>query len=662
MKAIFSKKESILLIGLAVVVLLSSVASVFLGLQLHKAGPDTGGGVADPDGTVTPADIQKTETDYTDADFSDKIKDGVLSVADCGAVADSLYDYGALIRSAFRTVINNPGTVLEFEEGVYYVSPVSPDADYTFDFCDDEVQNLHVRGNGCTLMLLDNYVGGFGLKNSKNVVFENMKFDCLEAPFIQGVVTAYDKKANLLTVESDRVNPVFDDSRLEERMQTCFGTIRNKDNPNLLKAEANNYFHFIAVKKLGEKEYQFTLSRQTDYMTNQYIEVGDKIILNSREGETTFIFNIAQSNKCTFKDITIYNSPGGGVCGYQLLGDVTLQNVRMMPNPRSDNWICGSADGAHFQANRGRVIMENCVFANLTDDAMNLYQWEGPINKVVSSTVLEVGSMVTMPKVGDTLEVVDCVTQQIMGTAKIKELLPIPGKRIDDEAQVVLETPITGMNTANVKDTYYYFIKEKSHVGTTVRNSTFLNIRGRGLVLCSTDTVVENCKFQNLSNQVLQAWYGRGEGFEVQNLTFRNNTIENCNYLLQSVDKGLVGQIDIGMANDSMKQSAYISHNKITIADNQFIDYHGCAINIGNARNVVVENNFFDLRTQKYPYTKNNAMYVNVSEDVTIRNNVFNDDSENLTAAIRYQASTVKRLTIQDNTFACEKAKEIIKE
>lgn len=662
MKALFSKKETILLIGLAVVVVFSSVSSLFLGLQLSKTNQGAENSLVDADGTITRADIQKTETNYADQDFSDKIKNGVLNVADCGAQANSLYDYGALIRSALRTVINNPGTVLEFEEGVYYVSPVSPESDYTFDFCEDEVKDLHVRGNGCTLMLLDTYVGGFGLKNSKNVVFENMKIDCLEAPFIQGVVKEYDKKTNLMTVETDRASTIFDDSRLDERIQTCFGTIRNKNNPNLLKAEANNYFHFIDVKKLGEKEYQFTLSRQTDYMTNQYIEVGDKIVLNTRGGETTFIFNVAQSNKCTFKDITIYNSPGGGVCGYQLLGDVVLQNFRMMPNPRSSNWICGSADGVHIQGNRGKVIMENCVFSNLIDDAMNLYQWEGPINKVVSSTALEVGAMVTMPKVGDTLEVVDCVTQRIMGTAKIKELVPIPGKRIDSEAQVILETPINGMNPNNVKDTYYYFIKEKSHVGTTVKNSTFLNIRGRGLVLCSTDTVVENCKFQNLSNQVVQAWYGRGEGFEVQNLTFRNNTIENCNYLLQSVDKGLIGQIDIGMASDAMKQSAYISHNNITIADNQFIDYHGCAINIGNARNVLVENNFFDLRTQKYPYTKNNAMYLNISEDITIRNNVFNDDSENLTAAIRYQASTVKRLTISENTFACDKQHEIVKE
>ena len=159
MKAVFSKMESVLLIVLAVVVVLSSVSSVFLGVQLSKAGPDTDSGEVDPDREITLADIKETETDYADMDFSDKIKDGVLSIADCGAEADSLYDYGALIRSALSTVIDNPGTVLEFEEGVYYASPVSPEADYTFDFCEDEVQNLHVRGNGCTLVLLDNYVG-----------------------------------------------------------------------------------------------------------------------------------------------------------------------------------------------------------------------------------------------------------------------------------------------------------------------------------------------------------------------------------------------------------------------------------------------------------------------------------------------------------------------
>ncbi len=620
-------------------------------------------GSVDPDREITLADIKETEMSYINKDFSDKIKDGVLNIADCGAEANSLFDYGDLIRSAFRTVINNPGTVLEFEEGTYYVSPVSTEENFVFDFSEDEVRGLHVRGNGCTIMLLDNYVGAFNLSNSKDVLFENMKFDCLEIPYLQAEVKSIDEDSSILTVVADRPSTLFDDPRLERCIGTCFGTVRNKENPSLLKTTTNNYFLFTAVKRVSETEYQFTLSQETYWLTNRNIEVGDKVTLNCRKN-SSFIFAIDGADGCTFKDITIYMSNSGGVGASQLRGDLNLKNFRMLPNPKSNNWICSNADGVHIQASRGKVIMENCVFSNLCDDGMNLYQWEGPINQVISSTVVQAGAIGgTMPEVGDTLEVVDCVNQHIIGTAKVKELLPVQGNSIDAEAQVVLETPIEGMMIGDVKGTYFYYIKDKSFVGTTVKNCTFQNIRGRALVLCTTDTVVENCKFINLSNQVMQAWYGRGEGFEVQNLTFQGNYVENCNYLLINADYGEVGQIDIGMHDTvTMEQSQYISHNNITISDNQFIDYNGCAINIKNARNVTVENNFFDLEKQDYPYKKNNAIYINISEDITIRNNVFNDNSENLTAAIRYEESTVNNLTVSDNTYACDKQHEIIKE
>ena len=663
LKGVFSKKEAILLIGLAVIVLASSVFSVFLGIKLNKTDNATiDGSLADPDGEVTLADIKETEMSYVNKDFSDKIKDGVLNIADCGAVANSLLDYGDLIRSAIRTVIENPGTVLEFEEGTYYASPVTTEDDYVFDFGADEVKGLHIRGNGCTIMFLDSYSGGFNFAYSKDVTVENIKFDCIEIPYLQAEVKSYDEKSNILTVVADRPSTIFDDPRLEGCINTSFGTVRDKANPSLLKTTTNNYFLFTSVKRVSDFEYQFTLSQETYWLTNRYIEAGDKVTLNCRKN-SSFIFGIEGAANLTLKDVTVYMSNSGGVGASQLRGDLTLQSFRMLPHPKSNNWVCGNADGVHVQAGRGKVTMENCVFSNLCDDAMNLYQWEGPINQIISSTVVQAGSMGgTMPQVGDTLEVVDCANQHIIGTAKVKELLPVQGKRITAEAQVVLETPIEGMKTGDAKGTYFYFIKEKSFVGTVVRNTTFQNIRGRGLVLCTTDTVVENCKFINLSNQVMEAWYGRGEGFEVQNLTFKNNTIENCNYLFLNADGGVTGQIDIAMHNAAMEQSPYISHNNITIADNQFIDYHGCAINIKNARNVTVENNFFDLKNVKTAYSKNNAIYVNVSEDIAIRNNVFNDDSANLTAAIRYEGSTVKNLTVSDNTFACDEQHEIIKE
>lgn len=660
MKKLFSTKEKIIVISLSAVILLSSVASVFTGIKLWgKKGTEPIVPLAPEN--VTLEDIKTPDKDYSNLDFSDKIKDGVLSVDDCGAEANSLYDWGPLIRSVFQTAAKNPGTTVEFSEGTYYVAPASKNDTYVFDLGEYEIDGMTVKGNGCKLVLMDNYLGCFNFRNSNKVSVENMQFDCLEDPFIQATVTAFDKELQILTVKTDEAYTVFDDDRMQDRFTTAYGMVRDKNNPYMLKKECNNFFFFTSYEKLSDTEFKIGLSSQTTYFTNNYIEVGDKITLNNRKGETTFIFDICEAGNFTANNITIYNSPGGGVVGRQNYGDIVLKNFRMMPDPKGNNWLCGNADGVHIQGSRGKVIMEDCFFSNLSDDAVNLYQWESSVTKVVSPTVIEVETRVSPVEIGDTIEVIDQSNGMFLGSAKVKELEAIEGKRIDQAARLIFETPVSGMKTGT-GGTYIVYNKDKSFGGTVIKNCTFMNIRGRGLVLCTSDTTVEKCTFQNLSNHALNGWFIGDEGYALNNLTFKDNTVKNCHYLIPEVDNGRSGAIDITIKNAGYIQSEGISHDGITITGNSITDYHGCAIRIGNSRNVTISNNFFDLKEAKAVYKENNVLYFNRCEDVSISDNVFNDDSAGLSAAIRYENSSVKNIEIKDNTFACDAEQEVVKE
>ena len=157
---IFSKKDKIVVVTLAALLLVSTASTIFAGIQMNKPPVSVTPPPKD-DGVVTLDEIGETETDYENVDFSDKIENGVLTLAACGAEANALYDYGPLIRSAIRTAIQNPGTVLEFQEGTYYAAPANSEVSHTFDFSDDEVQGLHIKGNGCQLVLMDNCIGCF---------------------------------------------------------------------------------------------------------------------------------------------------------------------------------------------------------------------------------------------------------------------------------------------------------------------------------------------------------------------------------------------------------------------------------------------------------------------------------------------------------------------
>lgn len=664
MKNIFSVKDKIIVAVLAVLIIGSTVSTVLTGIRMNTP-PTVDAPPIKDDGVVSLEDIQETETDYENVNFADKIQDGVLTLSACGATADSLVDYGPLIRSAIRTAVENPGTVLEFQPGTYYAAPVSSTDDtHTFDFSDYEVQNLHIKGNGCTLILLDNFLGCFNFSYSDGITIENMTVDCLEPPTMQGTVTAFDASSQIAIVQTDRVYTMMDDPRLAERLTSteANGTIRNRNNPYLLKENCMNYYFCNSVEKISDTEYKLFLNPQTANLTNNFIEVGDKITLNNRRNTNTFIFDFRYSGTTTLKDITIYNSPGGGVLGLQNDGVLTMQNFQMIPDIRKGLWTCGTADGLHVQGSRGKVIMEDCLFSHLTDDAVNLYQWCGDVPQVLSETELVVDTIRSPLQVGDRLEIIEPATGRLLGVSKIKDMLLVEGHRIDRRAKAVLETPIAGLQAGAPAGTYYWYTKEKSFVGTEIRDCVFQYNRGRGLVLCTTDTVVEGCTFDTTSNYAVQGWFNGTEGYELQNFVFKNNTLRNCNYLTREVDNGKNGMLQISTDNNAWQQSVYLTHSNIEITGNKFIDYHGCAVGLGNCRNVTMTNNSFDLKDASNSYSKNNAVYISYSDGVVIKDNRFLDDKPGLTAAIRYRADTVEDLVIQDNSFSCDEAYEVIKE
>ncbi len=656
MKKLFSSKDIVLVILLSFVILASTSASVFVGVKLWSDDnpietPVTNAG-------ITLADIKKTDENFEDKDFSAKISNGILKISDCGAVPDELYDWGPLIRSALTTAANNPGTAVQFEKGTYYVAPENEAETYVFDLGEYEVNDLTIEGNGCKFVLLDNYIGCFSFRNSNNVTVNNMEFDCIEEPFIQATVTEFDKALQVITVETDEVYTVFDDSRMQDRFTTAYGMVRNRDNPYMLKNTANNFFFFTSYEKLNDTKFKFGLSSQTAYLTNNYIEVGDKVTLNNRKGETTFIYDICEAGNFTANNILIYNSPGGGVVGRQNYGEIKLNGFKMMPDPKDNNWLCGNADGVHIQGCRGKVIMENCFFSNLSDDAVNLYQWACDVTKYISPTVIEVNTAVSPIEIGDTIEFVDQQSGKIYGSSKIRDMETVDGKRLTQAARLILETPVSGMKNGE-ESHYIFFNRNKSFGNTVIKDCSFMNIRGRGLVLCSSDTTVENCYFENLSNHALNGWFVGEEGYEITNLTFKNNTVKNCHYLIPEVDKGNSGAIDITIKNASYIQSEHIAHDNIVISGNSFTDYHGCAIRIGNCKNVSIIDNFFDLKEVKANYSVNNVLYFDRSENVTVSSNVFNDDSINLSAVIRYDGKSVNNIKLGENTFAADEAKQV---
>ena len=662
MQKLFKTGEKVLLICLSSVLALSVAATTFIGIKLFSDDSGVVSSEKTPT-TVTVESIAKPDKDYSTVDFKDKISNGVLKIKDCGAKVDELIDNGPLIQAALRTVAQNPGTVLEFEKGTYYVGPKDKEVEHVFDISEFEADGVHLKGNGCTLMLIDNFVGCFNMRNCDNIVVENMYFDCLEAPWVQGTITTWDEKSLTMTLELDVESDLLEDPRMNDRMDTRYGMVRDKNNPYLMKAEPINFFFFTSYKKIRDGAYTVNMSPQSKYLVAPYVEVGDKIILSNRGGHSTFTFDLLGAGNVTLKDITIYNSAGGGVVGRQNKGDILLKNFKMMPRADSKNWVCGNADGVHIQGCEGSVTLEDCIFSNTSDDVMNLYQWYSDTTKVVSTDTIEVINNGTSFKKGTTIKIVDPVTGKLLGRPTIKEVEAVNGQRVDVAARLILDTAIPELEIGECKEKYLVYSEENDFKKSTIKNCTFQYIRGRALYLHSIDTVVENCTFKDISDHAIEGWYNGDEGFELQNLIVRNNKITNCAYLDGQADSETGGSISVHIStNSGDKQSTFISHDKILIENNEIIDYRGSAVNIGNSKNVTIKGNTFSVEKPLKEYKIDNAVFINYCENVEISNNTFKDARENITAAIRYDADTVKGITINDNKFSCAEAKQIVKD
>ncbi len=610
--------------------------------------------------TATDIDLFKKKalgiTEEPELDYTSVINDGVLKISDCGIEEDSPFDYSVQIQAALKTAAANPGTVLEFESGTYNVSYGSDDTQHLFDLSEMTGSDLHINGNGATLMLTDNFAGCFNLESLQNVTIENLNFDLVENPFVQGTVTAYDTETMVMSITLDSDSDLLDDERMFDRVSTRYGMVRDKDNPYLMKEECVNYFKFDAWEKTGDRQYDVELSAATKLFTNDYIEVGDKIILNNRGDYTTFIFNAVNTGNVTLKNINIYNSAGGGLVARQNTGDILLENFNMKIKEGSSNWICGNADAVHVQGSKGKVEIKNCDFANISDDAVNLYQWYGDVKEVLSETEMIIKHSGTNYAVGDTVKIVEGATATVMAHLEIAEIEVLD---VISEQLKLTFTENIGIDVGEYTGKYHIYSDTYSFPESSVTDSSFTNIRGRALYLHSIGTTVEGNTFTNISNHAIEAWYQGDEGFNVEDLVINNNTFTNVSYLYEEANGASSGTIVVHI-NAGTAQSTNIIHDGIQITNNTINDYHGVAVNIGNAKDVTVSGNKFNITGDMTRYDNEYAIFANYSDGITIENNEFNDAREDITAAICYDSQTVTNITVGTNTYACAADKQVV--
>jgi parallel beta-helix repeat protein len=228
----------------------------------------------------------------------------------------------------------------------------------------------------------------------------------------------------------------------------------------------------------------------------------------------------------TIEDLEMHGNKGLGILA-QDCKNLVFRNVNH--EPTSGLIAAGHDDGLHISGCRGSVLIEDCHFAGLMDDPINVH---GTSVKVTAQRGKQIRARFMHPQSidlnwahpGDEVAVLERGGLTPLTHAKVKRMKGIDARNLVLELEKPLD--ITGSPRLALENL-------SAAPEVTIRNCRFDPCRARGLLISTPQTsVIENCTFDSSGSAILVAgdanyWWESGA---VGDLTIRNNTFSGfCN-------------------------------------------------------------------------------------------------------------------------------------
>ncbi len=320
------------------------------------------------------------------------------------------------------------------------------------------------------------------------------------------------------------------------------------------------------------------------------INVGDNVVVRFQVYTGDFFSTIGASN-VTLSDITIYNEPGM-ILYSRSVTNLTLRNINVLRKPGF--WMTATADGFHFNNDRGAISVSNCTPEAMGDDGINVHSIYTKITGLTSNTMNIVDSNTGNipypdedPKVGDSLEVTDPATMIV-----IKKLYVQAVVRNGTYTTITTTSAIPGTVLVN------HFVANAGSLPTVnITGTTIQNNRARGILMQNRHANITGCSliknsWSGILLETTAAFFF--EAISPANITISNCLISNGNYWV-----GYNGAIALRALNNAAGTAAAGILNNISILDNTFVGSYNstdnrAAISIESANNVVIRGNTFD--------------------------------------------------------------------
>ena len=493
------------------------------------------------------------------------------SVADGGQPPTAGPDRNlAALQAALDQCRKRKAAKLVVAKGVYRITSGKT---IVFDGLDD----FTFDGGGATF-LFHRIPGGAGvsIKNCQRTVVSNYNLDWdwkIDPPAWIGRVTALAPDQSFFVMRFDTTAP------LDPKVWVTMNPLDEK----LRAPGAGTELGGFTPKKI-EKIDAETVRVWPSYRLKP--EVGRLYLLRHYTYEKHGIA-MGGNSHLSLRDINIHSFPG---IGFITGGDqhhFELIRCRIAPPPGERRPITTSADGFHVAQSQGFIRLDQCEFALMGDDCINIHDNIHMGVRRAGDNTLVATQIVPWRcpfAVGDPVEIRNADFSPTGFTAKLTSAAA-------DYKKSEVTLVFTEKLPAHVPSDAILFNHRYGSRNVIIRNCHFHENRARGVLCNSADWLVENNRFFHnqhaamlLTTDVSPGLWA--EGFGARNVVVRGNNFESCNPIGASA-----GAVVALGATVRRGASPYPLIDGILVEKNQFEEAPGPAILAASFKNLVFRNN-----------------------------------------------------------------------
>lgn len=506
--------------------------------------------------------------------------DNIISVSDFGLEPNSRANAVPFVQKAIKACRQQPGSTLFFPKGRYdFWAQHAIERNYsetnTYDVNPkilavllEQIKDLTIDGNGSEF-IMHGRMQPFTLDRCQNITLKNFSVDWEIPLTAQGIVLQTASDYMEIEIDTHQYPYIIENKRLTfvgEGWKSALWAIMQFDpKTHLILPNTGDNIGWRPYDAIETQPGIVRLSDPKKEVSKLFPAPGTMLVLrhSSRDHAGIFIYH---STDTKMENLKIYHTCGLGILS-QYSKNVSFNDVHIIPNSAKARILSGHDDGFHFMGCSGLLKIENCSWAGLMDDPINIHGTCSRIMEVLSPTRLKCKFMQDMSegmewgRPDEVIGFIEHNTMRTVASGKISKFEPL------NKAEFIIELsmPIpVGLKAG-------YVIENLTCTpDAEIRNCYFGSCRARGLLVSTPGKVViENNVFDSSGSAILiagdaNAWYESGA---VKDVLIRNNEFRYpCNSSIYQFCEAVIS-IDPEIPTLTQK---YPYHRNIRIVNNIF--------------------------------------------------------------------------------------------